>query len=291
MQVQRGHSTQFWYSIEKGVMSMTLHELLPAFILHLDRLGRSKNTQKSYHFDLHTFLGSLEDKSIEQAASEYLSRLLSEGRSASTCNRFLSSLNSFLRFAESRGAEGIELQIRSMPKNRKSRIPIPPNAILIPSMTKSIEEKASDRKKWLVARNALVVSLAKSFGLTPKELSSITISAIEEQTIHLEAGRSIHLRDMTLELFQHYSTLIDAPKCGYLFYRQGSSGHYPVSTRTIERVLKASAQYGSPSGYKNYQVLRSEVNEVRAKQLGYTRASTMKEQQREVIQTMIKNSR
>ncbi|MGG0888963.1 tyrosine-type recombinase/integrase [Cytobacillus horneckiae] len=183
--------------------------------------GLKQSTLKQYSSDLGKFLnwmdtykGSVDINTLRSLSGQdletYVKYLSDNGISDATFRRLLSVLNQFLNH------QGVNTgSILNKPKERPLRslneydfISNEEMAELLISMSKPNSSTARD---YLIERNLAIVYLARYYGFTPRDISSITMDKINlaQKTIEVSTNRIIKLKDEHIRYIRIYRNSIE----------------------------------------------------------------------------------
>lgn len=268
---------------------MLVHPLVRSFIRELERLGKSKNTLKGYQQDLQKFLDHLNYELPEtvnelRGAIEWHARTLQEeGKAIPSVNRFLSAARGFSRFLKDRDliTHG---EVRVEYEKQESPLPIIPDKFSLYEVHVAIEELIRNARtpesRWLHARNHFILQLIEEFGLKPHQIVRLRQLNFQGDFFYPGDGRKLRLSVRIqgfLEFYLKETKSLYGKLPDYLFFGTGRSSHFPLSTKTVERVL---GRYGesklTTDGIRSMKILGMEVNEKNAKNFGYKSHYTLK---------------
>ncbi|MEK3886615.1 tyrosine-type recombinase/integrase [Bacillus sp. FSL K6-3431] len=186
--------------------------------------GIKESTRKQYSSDLHKFLvwmkdykGSSELETLktfnDRDVEAYVTYLSDKSYSDATFRRLLSVLNSFLKYFNIYSTvlmdKPKELPLRSL--HESDFISDNEMGRLLDSMSKPSKSEA---RNHLIKRNLSIVCLARYYGLTPKDTSSIRMNAVNlfQNTIQINSNGSpliITLHNEHLQYIREYWNSID----------------------------------------------------------------------------------
>lgn len=195
-----------------------------SYLEYLRSKGIKSSTLKQYTSDLHkffiwlkTYKGSIELKSLRELNDhdfeDYLTHLSNKGYSDATYRRLLSVLNRFLKWFNIHSSV-----IQDTPRERPLRsltnndfISDEEMNILLSSMRKPNNSEARNN---LIDRNLAIVSLARNFGFTPRDISSITMDQVNlyQKTILLPTKKgslTVYIQDEHIQYIRDYLNSID----------------------------------------------------------------------------------
>lgn len=205
-----------------------MQRLFPDYVQNYSKFlidkGRKRSTLKQYSSDLEKFLdwmnkykGSIDLDTLRSLTGQdleaYVKHLYDMGLSDATFRRLLSVLNRFLKYLNINTGS-----ILDKPKERPLR---PLNTYdfisddemekLLNSMRKPNNSTARD---YLIERNLAIVCLARYYGFTPKDISSITMDKINlaQKTIEIKTVGSsliIELKDEHIQYVLDYRNSIE----------------------------------------------------------------------------------
>lgn len=194
------------------------------YLEHLSAEGYTKNTVKQYSSDLqkfflwlNNFTGSVELHILHSLThddlSNYFKYLHDAQVSDATFRRLLSVLNRFLRYSNINTGhifdQAKERPLR--PLNDDDFISDKEMKVLLDSMQKASNSEARD---FLIDRNLSIVCLARYYGLTPNDISAITMNKVNlaQKTIEIPNSKQsllIALADEHVQYIQDYRNSIE----------------------------------------------------------------------------------
>lgn len=196
-------------------MQSMLPEYMQKYLDSLIEKGYQKNTVKQYSSDLQKFIywlnttkGSLGLNTLhsitEQDLNDYFKYLYDRQISDATFRRLLSVLNQFLRYMNINPGSIFEIAKERplRPLNDNDFISDNEMDELLKSMRKSNNSEARD---FLIDRNLAIVCLARYYGLTPNDISSITMDMVNlaQKTIEFKINETSLIIELTEEHIQY----------------------------------------------------------------------------------------
>jgi site-specific recombinase XerD len=196
-------------------MPSLIPDYMQKYLEHLVAEGYTKNTVKQYSSDLQKFLiwlndfkGSVELNTLQSLTdidlNNYLKHLYDAQVSDATFRRLLSVLNRFLRYSNiNTGYIFEQAKKRPLrPLNDDDFISDKELKVLLQSMRKASNSEARD---FLIDRNLAIVCLARYYGLTPNDISSITMDKVNlaQKTIEIPNSKQSLLIALTEEHIQY----------------------------------------------------------------------------------------
>lgn len=192
------------------------HEYLDPFIRFLQEKGRKPSTLKQYISDLEKFFdwlsnykGTTINEEILRSLSDqdlksYVNELNNQNLSDASFRRLISVLNQFLRFLNLDPGTIIDKPKDRPLRSLKSKDFISKKEMqqLLTSMKKSNNSIARDH---LIERNLAIVCLSRYYGLTPKDISSITMNNINlaQKTIDINTSKNTLIIKLEEEHIQY----------------------------------------------------------------------------------------
>lgn len=169
-----------------------MKDYLNEFIVHLRLIKKSSsNTIESYKRDISKYLQFLKDKNItdpsavsENTVSQYITVLESNGKSASTITRVVSSLKGYYRFLNSLNPASEIPYIKSVSMKKDKTLPI----ILEVSEIQALLDQP-DTKDIKGIRDRAMLETLYATGIKVSELISLNIDDVNLQSDFIKSGR------------------------------------------------------------------------------------------------------
>jgi len=207
---------------------MAIDDLIERFRFNLKLKGFSENTISSYLNDLKDFAEFFSDKPLnEQNLLKYRDELTKKNYAASTFNRKLSSIRTFLKFLNKSGILEIDY---SLLRNKRSKRKAP-NYV-----SKDIIEKAMTN-----SRDGLIIRMMYSTGLRISELMNLKVSDIlfDSGFVRVKGKgnkeRFVPIDRKTLEIIKEY---VEGRGYGYKGYLFLSNRKRPFTRQGMWKVVK-----------------------------------------------------
>ncbi|WP_110925926.1 tyrosine-type recombinase/integrase [Bacillus massiliglaciei] len=208
-------------------MTYSIPAYVDNYLSYLSKKGRSPATLKQYSSDLSKFIMWMNDYKgsnnfdtlfllTEDDLKNYLKYLYNRDISEATIRRLFAVLNRFLQHMDIYMDTLLEISKAHplRPLSKEDFISDEEFEKLIISMKKPNESTARD---YLIERNLSIVLFARYYGLTPKDISSITMDKINlaQKTIDIRTPDSIikiQLKDEHIQYIRDYRNSIEE-KC------------------------------------------------------------------------------
>lgn len=189
---------------------------ITAFLIHIEKTGKSEGTIKQYKSDLSIFYLWLEKQKKtfdEKMIARYVTYLKRKGNRATTIRRHLSVLRQLMKFLEiPYTKENMEVVTqKESPLELTDFITTEQTETLLTSMRKPRDKAARDT---LIPRNLAIILFMTSFGLRPKEIAAITMRTfnLARGTVRVKQATgsiTFTLSEDHLELIREYLQGID----------------------------------------------------------------------------------
>ena len=251
--------------------------MIDAFVTYIQAEKRySSLTVRNYRHDIESFATwcasnaniSPENFDVKAVTAEdirewIVHRTSVDQISASSMNRELSSLRSFVRFLRQRGEVSQDIFCRIPPLRTSRKLPTFIPETRMNTLLDSLREKSSDGE-FVDQRNALIVSLFYSCGIRLAELQGICFGdfATDLSTLHVRGKGDKHrlipiLPDMASRVRAYMNRLEDmgldtSAKALLIVAEKGNA----LSRSSIQRVVSRELNEAEVQGKKSPHVLR-----------------------------------
>lgn len=276
---------------------------IPAYRAYLISLNKSEYTIKQYVIDADQFANFYSEQpkeGINDVVQKYINHLHDKYTSASTINRKLAALKTFLAFLVSR--QYIE------PFQEFLFVPVQKDTMKLNAYTKEQIREAllgwqdyyriaeNAEHKWLAMRNLAITHTIATLGIKPAELVKMKWSHIDEevQQIHIiqrNSYRTLQLPTDYMQILLQYKKETDEffpqiEAVDDIWLGVGNKQGFPITVKTVERIFQ---QLSKMIGYKitctnlRYSVMNNLLQEVDLEELyirlGYARKGVLIERQ------------